>query len=117
MEGVNHVYVVQIGGGRLIGQVHRVLQREVPNGEGFKFCISGLNSPFIFMIQLRKAGGHFPAARAGRCDHHQRAAGLHILVLAETFVADDMRYIGGISLNGVMEEDLYACLLYTSRCV
>ena len=38
MEGVDHVHIVQIGGGRLIGQVHGVAERQVPDGEGSNFA-------------------------------------------------------------------------------
>ena len=42
MEGVDHVHVVQIGGGRLVGEVDRVVQGQVPDGEGLKLGIAGL---------------------------------------------------------------------------
>ena len=70
MEGVDHIDVVQIRGGRLVSQVHRVLQGKVPDGEGFKFGVAGLDPPFVLVVKLGKAGGHFSAAGAGgRNDH------------------------------------------------
>ena len=45
MEGIDHIHVIQVGGGRLIGQVHRVLQGQVPDGEGLKLGIAGMVMP------------------------------------------------------------------------
>ena len=52
MEGVNHINVLQIRRSSLISHVYRMLQRQIPDGEGFEFSITGLNAAFVFMIQL-----------------------------------------------------------------
>ena len=58
MEWVDHVDVIEVCGSRLIGQVDRMLQRQVPDREGLKLGIAGLDAPFVLMIKLGKAGGH-----------------------------------------------------------
>ena len=73
MEGIDHVDVVQIRSGGLVSQIHRMLQRDIPDGESLKFCISGPDAPFVFMIKLGQAGSHLPAARPRSRHHHQGA--------------------------------------------
>ena len=41
MERVDHVHVREVGSGRLVGQVHRMLQRQIPDGERLKLGIAG----------------------------------------------------------------------------
>ena len=93
MEGVDHVHVVEVGGGGLIGQVHRVLQRQVPDGEGLIFGVARADAPLVLVIELAEAGGHFAAAGAGRRDHHDGAAGLDVVVSAQALVGDDVRHV------------------------
>ena len=107
MEGVNHVHVVEVGGGGLVGQVYRVVQGQVPDGERLKLGVAGLYPPLVLVVQLGEAGGHFAAARARGGDHHQAAGGLHILVFAEALVADDKGDVGGVAWDGVVPEHLY----------
>ena len=102
MEGINHIYIVQISGGCLIGQIHRVLQRQVPYRKGLKFGIARLDSPLILMVELGQTGGHLAAARSGRCDDHQRTACFNIIILPVSFIADDERNIAGIAVNAVV---------------
>ncbi len=54
------------------------------------------------MIELAEAGGHFTAAGARGRDHHDGAAGLDIVVLAQAFVADDVLNVGGVSRDGIV---------------
>ena len=73
VEGVDHIDVVEVGSGRLIGQVHRMLERQIPDGEGLELGVSSLHSALIFVVELGEAGGHLTAAGAGGGDHHQGA--------------------------------------------
>ena len=73
MERIDHIDVVQVGGSRFVRQIDRMLERNVPDGEGFEFCVSGADSPFVFVIELGKAGGHFSASRPGGGDDHKRS--------------------------------------------
>ena len=82
MEGVDHIHIVEVGSGGLIGQIHRVLQGQVPDGEGLILGVACPDAPLILMIELAQAGGHFTAAGARGRDHHDGAAGLDIVVLA-----------------------------------
>ena len=102
MEGVDHVHVAQVCGGSFVSHVDRMFQRQVPDGEGFELGVAGLDTPAVFLVQLAEAGGHLAAAGSGRGDQHQGAGGFHIVVPAETVIADDVLYIGGISFNGVV---------------
>ena len=102
MEGVDHVHVVQIGGGGLVGQVHRVLQGQVPDGEGFKFGVARFDAPLVVVVELGEAGGHLPAAGAGSRHHHKGAAGFNIVVFPQPLVADDVGHVGGVAGNGIV---------------
>lgn len=50
MERVDHVDVVQICGCRLICEVDRMLQRQIPDRKCLEFGISCMDSAFMFMI-------------------------------------------------------------------
>ena len=102
MEGVNHIDIVEICGGSFVCQIDRVLQRQIPDGEGLEFCITGGDTPLILVVKLRKAGGHFAAAGTGGGDHHQRMTGFNVVIVAQTFIADDVGNIVGIALDGIV---------------
>ena len=108
MERVDHIHVVQISSGRLVCEVDGVLQGKIPDGEGFKLGIAGLDAPFVVVIQLGQAGGHFTAARSGCGDHHQFPGGFDVFIAAIALVADDMSNVGGIAFNGIMVINLDA---------
>ena len=80
MERVNHIDIVQVSCRRFIGQIDRVLERDIPDRECLKFCITGLNAALVFMVQLGKAGCHLAAARARCRNDDQRAFGLDVLI-------------------------------------
>ena len=111
MIGVDHVHVVEICGGRFIGQIHRVFQRQIPHRESFKLGIACTDTPFVLMVQLGQTHSHFAAARTGGRHHHQGTSGLHIFVFAVSLVADNQGHIGGVAGNGVMEIDLQSQML------
>ena len=114
MEGVDHVHIVQIGGGGLIGQVHGVLQGEIPDGEGLKLGVTGHDAPLMVVIQLGQAGGHLAAAGAGCGKDNQGTSGLHIVVGAKTLVADDAGDVVGVTLDAQMAIDLQPQFLQAS---
>jgi len=102
VEGVDHVHVVQVRRGRLIGQVHRVLQRQVPDGEGLILGVARPDAPLVLVIQLAQAGGHFAAAGAGGRHHHDGAGGFDIVVFAQAVVGHDVGHVRGVSGNGIV---------------
>ena len=105
-------------GSGLVGQVDRVFEGNVPDGERFKLGVTGLDASLVLVVQLGQTGGHFAAAGAGGRDDHQRALGLDVLVLAVALVADDAGHIVGVAGDLVVAERPDAqpvdCLLYTS---
>ena len=54
MERVDHVDVIEIGRCCFICQVDRMLQRQIPDRECFKFSVAGLNAAFMFMIEAER---------------------------------------------------------------
>ena len=104
MERVDHIDIVQIGGGGLVGKVDRMLERQVPNGEGLKLGIPCLDAALILMVQLGQADRHLTAAGAGGRDDHQRALGLDIIILAIAIVTDDVVHIVGVAGDLIVAE-------------
>ena len=102
MEGVNHINVLQISRSSLVSHIYRMLQRQIPDGEGFEFSITGLNAALIFMIQLRQAGSHLAAARTGSSNNYQRTCSFYIVVLAIARITDNMLHIMRIAFNRIM---------------
>ena len=113
MEGIDHVYIVQIGSGCLVSQVYRMLQGEIPDREGFKLGITGRDPAFVFMIELGKAGCHFSASRSRSSDHDQRTRGFNVFIFSITLVTDDQRDIAGITLDIVKGVDFDAKFVQT----
>src|SRR5574344_793337 len=64
MEGVDHVHVVEVGSGCLVGDVHGVLQWEIPHGECLKLGISCPRSALVLIVKLTEAYCHFAASGA-----------------------------------------------------
>ena len=64
VEGVDHVHIVQISGGCLVGQVHRMLEGDVPDREGLKFRITGGDTAFVLMVELMRGRRPFFRCRS-----------------------------------------------------
>ena len=84
MERVNHIDVIQVSGGRFVGQIDRVMQVEVPDREGFKLGIARFDAPFLIVVQLGDAGGHFARTRPRGCNDNQVTAGFNIIISAKS---------------------------------
>ena len=108
MERVDHVHVVQVRRGRLIGQVHRVFQRQVPDGERLVLGVARPDTPPVVVVQLAQAGGHLAAAGAGSRHHDQRPGRLNVFVLAQALVGHDVRHVRGIPGDGIVLIALHA---------
>ena len=108
VEGVDHVHVVEVGGSSLVGDVHGMLQRQVPDGEGLELRVAGTDAPLVLVVELRQTGCHLAATRSGSGDDDERTRGLHIVVLAESLVAGDEFHIVRIAVDGVVDVALDA---------
>ena len=113
MEGVDHVDVIQIHGGRFVGQVHGMVQGQIPDGEGLELCIACLNATLMLMIELAHTGGQFAGTGAGCGDNNQLTAGLNVIVSAITVIADDAGNVVGVALDGIVMVHLQAQALQT----
>ena len=108
MERVNHIDIVKVGGCRLIGKVYGVLQRQVPNREGFKLSVACLDSPLLLMIKLRKADSHFTAAGAGCGYNYKRTGSFNVIIFAVAVIADNKLNILRVIINFIVLIDLNA---------
>ena len=106
MEGVNHIHIAEVRRCRLIGQIHRVVQRHIPNGEGLKLGIARLYTPLVLMVELAHTHCKLAAAGARRSNHHQFPGGFYVVILAVAFVTDDLCHIIGIAGYLIMVVDL-----------
>ena len=52
MEGIDLVDVIEIGRGGFVGEIDRVIQREIPHRERLEFCITGPDSAPMLVIEL-----------------------------------------------------------------
>ena len=52
MIGIDDVFVLQIQRSGLVGQVHGMLLRQVPHGEGFKLGVPRRHAALVLVIQL-----------------------------------------------------------------
>ena len=102
MERVDHVHVVKVRGRGLVGEVHGVLERQVPDGEGLKLGVARAHAVFVLVVELGEARRHLAAAGARRGDDDERVRRLDILVVAKALVAHDVGDVGGIARDGVV---------------
>ena len=96
MEGIDHIHVVEVGSRGFIGDVDRVLERQVPDGEGLKLRVTGFHAVLVLVIELRQADCHLAGAGAGSGDDHQFSGRLDIIVPSVAVVADDQIDVGGV---------------------
>ena len=108
MEWVDHIHVVQVRGRRLVGEVDRVLERQVPDREGFKLRVARLDPALVLVVELGKAGRHLAAAGSRSGHDDQRARRFDIVVAAVALVADDELEVRRVVGDAVMAVDLQA---------
>ena len=85
-----------------------VVERQIPDREGFEFGVSGADAALEFVIDLREAGGHLPGIRTGTGDHDDRAVGFDVGVGAVSAAADNGFDLGRISFDRAMGIDFDA---------
>ena len=103
VERVNHIDIRKICRRCLIGEVDGMLERKIPDREGFKLRIAGLHAALMLLINLGKAGCHLAGAGAGGSDDNKLAGGLNVLVASVAIAAENQRNVGGISLNHIVK--------------
>ena len=103
MEGVDHIDIVEVGGGSLISHVDGMFQWETPYGEGLKFGVAGMHTALVLAIELAEADGHLTTSGTGGGDDDQWTFGLDKLVLAKAIVGGDESHIVRIALNQVVD--------------
>ena len=86
--------------GGLVGDVDGVLEREVPDGEGFELGVSRAAAALVLVVELGEAGGEFAAARARPRDDDEGLFGFDVGVGAVAGVADNGVDVGGVSARG-----------------
>ena len=104
--GVDHVNVAHVRGCRFVCEVDGMAEREIPDGEGFKFRIAGTDSALMLVIKLGEAGCHLTASGPRSRDDDELTRGFNIFVFAESLFADDVRDIGRIIFNGIVTVNL-----------
>ena len=108
MERVNHVDIVQVGSGSLVGYVDRMLQWQIPYREGLEFGITGTYAALVFVIQLTEAYSHLTRTRSRSRDDNQLTRRLYIVILAKAIIAGYEFNVVGIAVDEVMHVRLDA---------
>ena len=103
VERVNHIDIRKICRRCLIGEVDGMLERKIPDREGFKLRIAGLHAALMLLINLGKAGCHLAGTGAGSSDDNKLAGGLNVLVAPIAIAAENQRNVGRISLNHIVK--------------
>ena len=102
VEGVDHVHVVEVDGRGLVGEVHGVAQRQVPDRERLKLGVARAHAALVLVIELAQARGHLAATGAGRGHDDEATRRLDVVVAAEAVVADDARDVGRVVRDDVV---------------
>ena len=110
MIRIDHIDVLEIGGRRLVSEIDRMLERQVPDRERFKFCVAGLNAPLMLMIKLRKTGCHFSAARTGSGYDDKLARRFDKFIFAVSLIADNQIHVSGIARDRIVQIGMNAAL-------
>ena len=84
-----------------------MFERNIPNWEGFEFCISCFYSTLVIVIQLRKAGCHLSASGSGGSNYDKRTSGFYIIIHSKSVIADDKRNVIWVSGNSIVLVHLY----------
>ena len=85
-----------------------MLERQVPDGEGFELRVACGDAALVLMVELAEAGRHLARAGAGRGDDNERAGGLDVLVAAVALVRYDERHVARITRDGVVHINRHA---------
>ena len=111
VEGIDHVDVVEVCGSGLVGDVHRVIQGQVPDREGLELGVAGGQAAGMVVVHLRQAGGHLAAARPRSGDDDEIAGRLDVLIAPIALLGDDEGDVPGISGDRIVAVDRDAQLL------
>ena len=99
MEVINHVAVGDVGGGGFIGEIDRVFQGEIPNGEGFEFSIASFVAAFGLVVELGETSSEFARSGARSGNDDDGFFGFDEGVFAVAFFADDGFDVGWVTFG------------------
>ncbi len=80
MERIDHIHIIKVCRGGLVGYVDWMLQRKVPDGERFELGVAGRDPFFVLVVELAQADSHLSAARSWSRHDDKWARGLDIVV-------------------------------------
>jgi len=108
MKRIDGVDIVQVCGCRFIGKVNRMVQRQIPYREGFKFRVSRVYVSFMLMKNLGQAGRHFSAARPRCRNNHQGFSCFNIRIWSVALFTYHMIHVHRIAVYRFMDIYLFA---------
>src|SRR5690554_5380031 len=106
LEVVDLIHIADIGCCRLVGHIHRVIDRKVPNRKGLEFSISTLETVPIIVIQLTETGGKFSTPWSRRGNNNHGMLSLYVGVRSISFITDIRIDVGWIPIGRLMRIDL-----------
>ena len=86
VERVDHIDIVEIRRGRLVCNVDRMLQRQIPHREGLELGITRLYAALVLLVELAETDGHLAASRARGSNDDEGSGCLDIVVFSESLV-------------------------------
>ena len=103
MEGVNHIDIVKVSCGSLIGQVDWMMKGKIPDWEGFKLSVSRLDAIELVVVHVGHTSSQFSRTRSRSGYDNQVATGFDVVVFPHTFWRNDVVHISRISFDWVMK--------------
>ena len=111
MERVDHVDVLKVRCRRFIGNVDRMLERQVPDRECLELGVSGSASSDVLVVELGQACRQFAASAARAGHYYERLGDFDIRIRAVALLAYDSVNIGRIAFCKAVLVCLDAALL------
>ena len=103
MEGVNHVDIIKVSCGSLVGQIDWMMKGKIPNWEGFKFSVARLDAIDLVVVHIGHTGCQFSRTRSRSGYDDQVTTGFDVVVFPHTFWRNDMIHICWISFDWIMK--------------
>jgi len=108
MERIDHIHVLEVQRGGLVGYVDGMVQRDVPYRERLELGVSRGDSSPVLIVQLGEAYRHLPAAGTGSGHHDERARRLDELVASVSVIGRYEVHVGRIARYRIVAVHLEA---------
>jgi len=103
MEGVDHVDIIKVCCGSLVGQVNWMMKGKIPNWEGFIFRVARLDTIDLVVVHIGHTGCQFSRTRSRSGYDNQVSTGFDVVIFPHAFWRNDMIHIRRISFDWIVK--------------